>query len=270
MKKLLHKNFFTLVEVLIAMGICVVGLCSVVVFFPIGANASRNASMASYAATVAEQILDFAKVCIETDLGVEQDVRGTNLSNIAFRYFTSPTGLVISPTNDWKGWDPNDPSTYHETHVCKTEEPYDQVSLDYLLGKIKESDDKDPTGAAAASITPFSKGMTRYILNMLKTVTNDDFAKVTSEITPYKNNVFYARFVSRDMNKEAGNDNEDSVYSDFDCYASLWATPIAAGSGVNQYIPYAVRLHVTVSWPADLEYENRQKREFTMDVFKQY
>lgn len=287
MKKLLHKNFFTLVEVLIAMGICVVGLCSVVVFFPIGATASRNASMASYAANVAVQILDFAKVCIESDTGAEQNVDGTNLSYIAFRYFTSPTALVRDPAaNLWQGWDPDRPWLYTSTkpsedELHNPEMPYSDDDLDELMGNIMRSanqdgNENDPTVDPDISITPYSKGMTRYLMNMLKTPDNDpSYSKVTSEIIPYRNNVFYARFVTRDVNNTSDNDDEESVYSDFDCYVRLWATPIeykepdpTTGRAYN--IPYAMRLHVLVSWPADLPYESRQKREYSMDVFKQY
>ena len=46
MKKQLRKFHFTLVEVLIAMGICIVGVVSIMGLFPVGANTARDANMA--------------------------------------------------------------------------------------------------------------------------------------------------------------------------------------------------------------------------------
>ena len=57
-------SLFTLVEILIAMGVCVIGVCSIMVLFPIGATASRDAAMVGYAANAADQMLHFAKDCI--------------------------------------------------------------------------------------------------------------------------------------------------------------------------------------------------------------
>ena len=59
-----HRHPFTLVEILIALGICAIGVCSIMVLFPIGATASRDAAMVGYAANAADQMLHFAKDCI--------------------------------------------------------------------------------------------------------------------------------------------------------------------------------------------------------------
>lgn len=67
MDKKTSKYQFTLVEVLIAMGICVVGVCSIMVLFPVGATAARDASMYEYAPGAVEQVLHFAKYCVEND-----------------------------------------------------------------------------------------------------------------------------------------------------------------------------------------------------------
>ena len=64
MKNQLRKFQFTLVEVLIAMGICVVGVVSVMGLFPVGANATRDANMAFYADQAAEQMLYFTKYAV--------------------------------------------------------------------------------------------------------------------------------------------------------------------------------------------------------------
>ena len=77
-------------------------------------------------------------------------------------------------------------------------------------------------------------------------------------ITPLQGRVYYFDFTTKDGAE---------TYSDFNCYASLWATPVEA-NGVK--IPFAAKLHLELSWPAELPYDRRQTREFTLDVFKTY
>lgn len=55
------KHNFNLVEILLALGVVAIGICSVMVLFPIGANANHDASMETYAADVADQILRIVK-----------------------------------------------------------------------------------------------------------------------------------------------------------------------------------------------------------------
>ena len=50
-----------MVEILLALGVVAIGICSVMVLFPVGANAGRDASMETYAADLAEQTLHLAK-----------------------------------------------------------------------------------------------------------------------------------------------------------------------------------------------------------------
>ena len=49
---------FNMVEILLALGVIAIGICSVMVLFPVGANASRDSIMEEYAATSAEQMLN--------------------------------------------------------------------------------------------------------------------------------------------------------------------------------------------------------------------
>ncbi len=49
---------FNMVEILLALGVVAIGICSVMVLFPVGANASRDSIMEEYAATSAEQMLN--------------------------------------------------------------------------------------------------------------------------------------------------------------------------------------------------------------------
>ncbi len=54
-------NNFTLVEILLALGVVVIGICSIMVLFPVGANATRDASMETYAANSVEELLNGLK-----------------------------------------------------------------------------------------------------------------------------------------------------------------------------------------------------------------
>ncbi len=67
MKSNKFSRFFTLVEVLIALGISVFGICSIMALFPVSGSASREATMAGFAANAADQLLEYAKYRITTD-----------------------------------------------------------------------------------------------------------------------------------------------------------------------------------------------------------
>lgn len=212
-----QTNFFTLVEVLIAMGVCVIGICSIMVFFPIGANASRNAAMASYAEDVAYQLLHFAKDAIEKD----NDANSTN-DFFAFHLFTG--GWVASNPN---GFTPQQP-------------------------------------AQSPSNNSLSLGS-----GTTKTVFDNLFKNNSTDVEVFDNRVFHFRIMPSGVSRSNLADFK-ATYSDFDCYASLYAKPIKNGPGANDNIPFAARLYVEVTWPAELPYQRRQKKTYSMDVFKQY
>ena len=50
-----------MVEILLALGVVAIGICSVMVLFPVGASATRDAAMETYAANAADQILHMVK-----------------------------------------------------------------------------------------------------------------------------------------------------------------------------------------------------------------
>lgn len=225
MKQLLHRRHaFTLVEILIAMGVCVIGLCSIMVFFPVASNASRNAVMSSHAANVAEQLLALVKTSIEDDkLGP---------GYAAFKHFT--------------GWNPGNPSGYTDGAKPTPEPGY------------HEANQANDTGFTDSSLNWFSERMQKAFEAMVK---ND-----TTKVTICTDNVYHFDFLSKIPDPD---DNTKTLeVSDYTCYAGIWATPVEASSGIN--IPFAARIHVEVSWPAEIPYSNRQKREFALDVFKAY
>lgn len=227
MKQLLHRRHaFTLVEILIAMGVCVIGLCSIMVFFPVASNASRNAVMSSHAANVAEQLLALVKTSIEDDkLGP---------GYAAFKHFT--------------GWNPGNPSGYTAGAKPTPEPGYHTIPANLA----------NDTGFTDSSLNWFSERMQKAFEAMVK---ND-----TTKVTICTDNVYYFDFLSKIPDPD---DNTKTLeVSDYTCYACIWATPVEASSGIN--IPFAARIHVEVSWPAEIPYSNRQKREFALDVFKAY
>ena len=217
MKNLLKKKAFTLVEVLMAMGICVIGVCSIMVLFPVGATASRDAAMASYASNTAEQILSFAKMCIEEDNGTD-----------GYRAFNAFTGWSVDNTTSYSDGTPKEtaPDDYE-----KDEKKFNLKTEFNYSGKI------------ASVIDTF--------------LTNDG-----TTITPlYNGTVYHFDFTSG---------NGSDKYSDFNCYASVYAKPVYADKDQTFKMPFAAELHVEISWPAELDYSKRHKRDFSLNVYKAY
>ena len=104
MKQQLRKFHFTLVEVLIAMGICVVGVVSVMGLFPVGANAARDASMNFYADQAAEQMLNLTRYAVLIDK--TKDEENENNRFVIFKTLTgwsdidNPGSAQDKPGND--------------------------------------------------------------------------------------------------------------------------------------------------------------------------
>ena len=93
------KRQFTLVEVLIAMGVCVVGVCSIMALFPVGISASRDASMAGLASNTADQLLHLVKAIIVNEANTEAQA-ATNfqtLTGFADMYDTSTYTSTVKP-----------------------------------------------------------------------------------------------------------------------------------------------------------------------------
>ena len=74
---------YNLVEVILALGVVAIGVVSIMALFPIGANASRDASMETYAANVSDEMLQFVKYRLkevgETDKQDDIDQRWEDL-----------------------------------------------------------------------------------------------------------------------------------------------------------------------------------------------
>lgn len=100
----MHKHHpFTMVEILLALGVCAIGICSVMVLFPIGAKASRDASLETYSANAADQLLHYLKYQI-TDSQANWDdyIAGADpLPLIPDAQPTDPGTLVLDDTAAW-------------------------------------------------------------------------------------------------------------------------------------------------------------------------
>jgi len=91
---------FTMVEILLALGICAIGICSVMVLFPIGANASRDASMETYSANAADQILHYLKYQITSSQANWDSTVGAT-ATIPTAKPADPGTLTLETTADW-------------------------------------------------------------------------------------------------------------------------------------------------------------------------
>ncbi|MBR6470546.1 MAG: hypothetical protein IKS83_01995 [Victivallales bacterium] len=106
MKNQQRKSCFTLVEVLIAMGICVVGVVSIMGLFPVGANTARDANMAFYADQAADQMLHFTKFAVLEDSSSTNAVFlaltgfGSNINSSSGYTAQSKPGGAAEPA-DW-------------------------------------------------------------------------------------------------------------------------------------------------------------------------
>ncbi|MFA6816925.1 MAG: hypothetical protein WCS73_11590 [Lentisphaeria bacterium] len=62
-----QKKHFTLVEIMLALGVCAIGVCSIMVLFPIGVKACRDAAMKTYTANMADEMLHYTQYLITKD-----------------------------------------------------------------------------------------------------------------------------------------------------------------------------------------------------------
>jgi hypothetical protein len=68
-----RKHFFNMIEIMLALGVCAIGITSIMVLIPVGSAASRDAAMETYAAHAADQMLHFMKYRITDNQGEKWD-----------------------------------------------------------------------------------------------------------------------------------------------------------------------------------------------------
>ena len=222
---------YNLVEVILALGVVAIGVVSIMALFPIGANASRDASMETYAANVSDEMLQFVKYRLkevgESDKQNDIDDRwkdliGTDGSTGAITE-TKPTkakldvdATKLDDTGVWKTPDTIFGSIFNDTHTIYQHDTDKQVFQ--LLGhrnsddiKLGDTDSSDPKKDFA---------------------TNVDFRAIA---------YIWKEQIIIDQTQV-----DDSKVS----YES------------------GVRIIVRVTWPAEIPYDSRQKADYVLEVFK--
>ncbi len=92
---------FTMVEILLALGVCAIGVCSVMVLFPVGATASRDASLETYSANAADQLLHYLKYQItNSQANWEANIAGAS-PLIPDDQPADPGTLVLADVASW-------------------------------------------------------------------------------------------------------------------------------------------------------------------------
>jgi len=61
------RHPFSMVEILLALGVVAIGICSIMVLFPVGATATRDAEVVNYASQAADQLLSVLKYNLTYD-----------------------------------------------------------------------------------------------------------------------------------------------------------------------------------------------------------
>ena len=251
MKHQLRKFQFTLVEVLIAMGICIVGVVSIMGLFPVGANATRDANMAFYADQAAEQMLYFtqyavlnAKVKVTPDPAYPDDFY-YRFSPVIFQKMTSGKKVGGGESNGWNLGSLDDPDSLINTSTyCKIAKP---TAADEPTSWSDLEDDTDIQNNL------IGEEITQKMITML---TNSG-----TKIQKASWNLYRMGFIT----KNGANDIED-----FACVIRLWATPVYLPKELGEtdvILPRIATFHIEVSWPADLPYIRRQKEEYSLDIF---
>lgn len=229
---------YNLVEVILALGVVAIGVVSIMALFPIGANASRDASMETYAANVSDEMLQFVKYRLkevgETDKQTDIDERweklvGTSDSTGAIKE-TKPTKtkmeekVKVTELDDTSVWKTPDTdifgNIFNDTHTIYQHDDAEMKQVFQLLGhrnsddvKLGDTDSSDPKKDFA---------------------TNVDFRAI-------------ACIWKEQIVMDATQTSEDDA-------------KISYKSGV--------RIIVRVMWPAELPYDARQKADYVLEVFK--
>ena len=223
---------YNLVEVILALGVVAIGVVSIMALFPIGANASRDASMETYSANVSDEMLQFVKYRLkevgETDKQDDIDQRWEDLVGK-----TGSTG-AITETKPTKAKLDVDTTKLDDTGVWKT-----------------------PDTAIFGSI-----------FNDTHTIYQHDTEKQVFQLLGHRNtdDIKLGDTDSSDPTKDF------ATNVDFRAIAYIWKEQIVIDQtqADDSKIPYdsGARIIVRVTWPAEIPYDARQKADYVLEVFK--
>ena len=225
---------YNLVEVILALGVVAIGVVSIMALFPIGANASRDASMETYAANVADEMLQFVKYRLKE---VRDDEDQGDIDD--------KWKALIGETDS-------------EGAITKTKPTEEKMNVE--VTKL------DDTGVWKTPDTTIFGS----IFNDTHTIYQRDGANMGQVFQLLSHRNPDNRSLGYTDSSDSSKDFASNV--DFRAIACIWKEQIIMDDTVNPAykIPYTigVRLIVRVTWPAEIPYDARQKADYVLEVFK--
>ncbi len=222
---------YNLVEVILALGVVAIGVVSIMALFPIGANASRDASMETYAANTADEMLQFVKYRLkevgDDDKQTDIDERWEKLIGT-----TDSTGAIT------------------DTKPTKEKLDVDVTKLD------DTSVWKAPDTAIFGSIfndthTIYQHDTDKQVFQLLGHRNSDDVKLGDTNSDPEKDFAMNVDF------RAIAYIWKEQIVMD---------QTLASDSKVDY--KSGVRIIVRVTWPAEIPYDARQKTDYVLEVFK--
>ena len=226
---------YNLVEVILALGVVAIGVVSIMALFPIGANASRDASMETYAANVADEMLQFVKYRLKlVEDGDDQD-------KVKERW-----DALIGDDDD--------------NGIIKKKPT--ENALKTALTINNDDLDKDTVWVSPSTSTfgnVFQSTHTIYQLD-----SNKQVFQLLSHRNPDNRSLGYT--------DSSNSSNDFAAKVDFRAIAYIWKEQIIMDKTVNPSykVPYTsgARIIIRVTWPAEIPYDARQKADYVLEVFK--
>ncbi len=222
---------YNLVEVILALGVVAIGVVSIMALFPIGANASRDASMETYAANVSDEMLQFVKYRLkqvdDTDDQQKIDDRWKDLIG------ETDSDGAITETKPTKAKLDVDITKLDDTGVWKTPDTA-------IFGDIFES-----------THTIYQHDTDKQVFQLLSHRNTDDVKLGDTDSDPKKDfatNVDF-RAIAYIWKEQIVMDQ--TLHDD---------SKVSYKTGV--------RINVRVTWPAEIPYDSRQKADYVLEVFK--
>ena len=224
---------YNLVEVILALGVVAIGVVSIMALFPIGANASRDASMETYAANVSDEMLQFVKYRLKLveDKENEQDNINKRWEDLVGK--TSSAGAI-------------------------TEDKPTKAKLDVDVTKL------DDTGVWKTPDTDIFGD----IFNGTHTIYQHDTDKQVFQLLSHRN----ADDVKLGDTSDSDPKKDFAMNVDFRAIAYIWKEQIIIDQtqASDSKVSYesGARIIVRVTWPAELPYDARQKADYVLEIFK--
>ncbi len=225
----MKRHPFSMVEILLALGVIAIGICSVMVLFPVGANATRDAAMETYAANAADQILHMVKYKLTM---TDEDSTHTAYYNQWYTYICdAPTATTTYPDG------PNGRGIYSATAPDSS--------------TITDSDIEDT--AKWTESNPLIGGATLQQSGIYPMVGG--------------NGHFYQIIVHRGNSTDTFANVLENNVIDFRGLATLWATKVNVPGSGDLPLNFATRLNLKIEWPAELPASARQSALYTLEIF---